>query len=169
MDVTQNSRDFPMKESQNLDFAECETGRISVSWPGQGGLARLACRLLSTSGHHRTSGLRTRLLCLWCWRLGLALGSFGLRKLGLGRWRKRCRRPRTVSARRGLRMDARLEDDRPVLDLQALEPADHLGVLGVVISVLGQVLLAQLRQKLLRRALAVDLERLQRDHQNAVS
>src|SRR5208282_733840 len=32
-----------MEESQNLDFAECETGRISVSWPGRGGLARLAC------------------------------------------------------------------------------------------------------------------------------
>jgi len=38
-----------MEESQNLDFAECETGRISVSWPGKGGLTRLA--LLGSSAH----------------------------------------------------------------------------------------------------------------------
>jgi hypothetical protein len=36
-----------MKKSQTLDFAKCETERISVSWPGKGGLARLA--LLGTS------------------------------------------------------------------------------------------------------------------------
>ncbi|MGA7501975.1 MAG: hypothetical protein WBX00_35210 [Isosphaeraceae bacterium] len=36
-----------MKKSQTLDFAKCETERISVSWPGWGRLARLA--LLGTS------------------------------------------------------------------------------------------------------------------------
>jgi len=38
-----------MKKSQTLDFAKCETGRISVSWPGKGGLTRLA--LLGSSAH----------------------------------------------------------------------------------------------------------------------
>ena len=97
------------------------------------------------------------------------LGSFGLRSLGLEDGGGDAGGLRLVRVRRGLRTDARLEDDLPVLDLQALEPADHLGVLGVVIGVLGQILLAQFRQELLRRALAVDLERLQGDHQNAVA
>jgi hypothetical protein len=38
-----------MKKSQTLDFAKCETERISVSWPGWGGLARPA--LLGASAH----------------------------------------------------------------------------------------------------------------------
>ena len=75
----------------------------------------------------------------------------------------------SVRARWGLRTVAGLENDLAVLDLQALEPADHIGVLGIVISVLGQILLAQLRQESLRRRLAVNLERLQGHHQNALA
>ena len=76
---------------------------------------------------------------------------------------------RLVRVRWGLGTVAGLENDLAVLDLQALEPADHLGVLGIVIGVFGQILLAKLRQKPLRRMLAVNLERLQGHHQDAIA
>src|SRR4051812_29235045 len=86
-------------------------------------------------------------------------GGFGLRALSRERILGELRWGRLVRAGSRLVPRAGLDDDLAVLDLQAFETADHLGIVGILVEILGEVLLAQVRHGFLGGPLAVDLER----------